>query len=115
MDTTKSQQMTGLILGIISVALPIVAGIIDNASSIGVVVVVIIMCLAALVLGIIGIVKSAGAMKAAGAAGENKVVSIIGLIISIIGTVYSAIDFFAVGICVACVLCAAGSIASQLG
>ena len=33
MDTTKKQQQTGLILGIVSLALPIIAGIISNAAT----------------------------------------------------------------------------------
>ena len=40
------------------------------------------------------------------AAGEKKVLGIVGLVLSILGTVYSAFDFFFVGICATCTVCA---------
>lgn len=115
METTKNQQVTGLVLGIISVFLPNISTVITNAvgddekALLGAGISTIVICLIALIVGIIGIVKSAGARKAATAAGEKKVVATIGLVASIVGTVYGAILFFSLGLCVTCVLCAAAA------
>lgn len=110
MNTTKNQQFTGLILGIVSVGLPNVANAIPTENEDTAVISLIAIfgiCVAALVCGIIGISKSAGARKAATEVGEPKVVGTIGLVVSVIGTVYAALIFFLVGVCVACVACAA--------
>ena len=111
MDTTKKQQVTGLVFGAISLLLPNISTAISKATSnnsdaaLGGSIAVIIICLAALICGIIGIIKSAGARKAATAAGEKKIIGTIGLIVSIVGTVEGAILFFVLGVCIACVVC----------
>ena len=106
MDTTKQQQVTGLVFGAISLLLPNVSSIISRATSdtkaaTGGAIAVIIISLAALILGIIGIIKSAGARKAATEAGEKKIIGTVGLIVSIVGTVYAALIFIILGVCVA--------------
>ena len=108
METTKQKQITGLVLGAISVFLPNISNAIptdDPDTAIGGAIAIIIICLAAMICGIIGIIISAGARKEATAAGEKKVIGTIGLIASIVGTVYGAILFFVLGVCVACVVC----------
>ena len=114
METTKKQQTTGLIFGAISLVLPNISSIITNAmgddfsGAVGALVAVVIISIAALVCGIIGIIKSAGARKAATEAGEKKVLGTVGLVLSIVGTVYGAIILL-VGLCAGCVVCAAAS------
>lgn len=112
MNTTKNQQITGLVLGGVSVVLTYVASAIANLDSdgaIGIAITVIAMCLASLICGIIGIVKSAGAKKAAKEANEKSVIALIGLIVSIVGTVYAAIIFCAIGLVLACAACVLGA------
>ena len=116
METTKNKQITALILGIASLVIPNNGSTITNAmdtstnsGSMTAGIVIIVATLAAIVVGIIGIIKSAGARKEAKAAGEKQVLATIGLVLSIVGTVESAILFFACGLCIACVACAAAS------
>ncbi|MBR3700258.1 MAG: hypothetical protein IKM96_00810 [Clostridiales bacterium] len=116
METTKNKQITALILGIASLVIPNIGSTITNAmdtstnsGSMSAGIVIIVATLAAIVVGIIGIIKSSGARKEAKAAGEKQVLATIGLITSIVGTVESAILFFACGLCIACVACAAAS------
>ena len=61
---------------------------------------------AALILGIIGIITSSGASKEAKAAGEPKTIATIGLILSIVGTVFGGIGFLFCSTCLACTTCA---------
>jgi hypothetical protein len=116
MNTTKNKQITALILGIASLVIPNIGSTITNAidtstnsGSMTAGIVIIIATLAAIVVGIIGIIKSAGARKEAKEAGEKQILATIGLVLSIVGTVESAIMFFACGLCIACVACAAAS------
>ena len=78
METTKQQQINGLIFGAISLLLPNVSSIISRATS---------------------------DTKAATEAGEKKILGTVGLIVSIVGTVYAALIFIILGVCVACVVC----------
>ena len=115
METTKSQQVQGLVFGAIALALPNLSTIISNATknnskaALGAGIAIIILCIASLVPGIIGILKSSAARKAATAAGEKKVIGTIGLIVSIVATVEAALVFFILGVCVACVACTAAA------
>jgi len=118
METTKNKQITGLVFGGISLVLPNVANVINTSTdntgaTIAAIVAIIAICLAALICGIIGIVKSAGARKEATAAGEKKIIATIGLIASIVGTVYGAILFFTIGVCAACVVCGVAAMAAS--
>ncbi len=115
METTKNKQIVGLVLGAISVLLPNISNAIptDNPdTSVGAAIAIIIICLAAMICGIIGIIKSAGARKEATAAGEKKIIATIGLVLSIVGTIYGAILFFVLGVCVACVVCVGAAAAA---
>ena len=116
METTKNKQIVAMVLGIASLVIPnigtSIANAIDTSTNEGSLtygIIVIVATLAAIVVGIIGIIKSAGARKEAKAAGEKQVLATIGLVLSIVGTVESAILFFACGLCIACVACAAAS------
>ena len=115
METTKNKQITALILGIASLVIPNIGSTITNAmdtstnsGSMTAGIVIIVATLAAIVVGIIGIIKSAGARKAATEAGEKKVLGTVGLVLSIVGTVYGAIILL-IGLCAGCVVCAAAS------
>ena len=111
METTKQQQTTGLIFGAISLVLPNISSIITNAmgddfsGAVGALVAVVIISIATIVKIIF---QSAGARKAATEAGEKKVLGTVGLVLSIVGTVYGAIILL-VGLCAGCVVCAAAS------
>ena len=97
METTKQQQTTGLIFGAISLVLPNLSSIITNAmgddfsGAVGALVAVVIISIAA-----------------ATEAGEKKVLGTVGLVLSIVGTVYGAIILL-IGLCAGCVVCAAAS------
>ena len=118
MVTPKKDQITGLVFAIISLALPsIAAGMSDyvdedTATALGIS--VIGLCVGALVCGIIGIAKSSKAKKLATEAGENKVIAIIGLVGSILGTVYAALIFFIIGLAIACAACAAAAVIASM-
>jgi len=116
METTKNKQIVALVLGIASLVIPNIGTSISNAidtstndGSLTAGIIVIIATLAAVVVGIIGMIKSAGARKEAKEAGEKQILATIGLVLSIVGTVESAIVFFSCGLCIACVACAAAS------
>jgi len=124
--TTKSKQTKGLIFGIISLVLPTLLSIISRAiqgglnttnpsmadaeKAVGTLVFLTIMSFviyaAATILGIIGIITSSGASKEAKAAGEPKTLATVGLILSIVGTVFGGIGFLFCSTCLACTTCA---------
>lgn len=121
---TKGKQTQGLIFGIISLAAPTFGLIMNRVASntavnaasklddgglkaAGALMLLgMLFYAAALAFGIVGIVTSAGASKAAAAAGEPKTIATIGLVLSIVGTVFGGITFLFCGLCSACVACA---------
>lgn len=118
MVTTKKDQITGLVFAIISLALPSIASgmsnYVDEDTTTVLGISITGLCVAALVCGIIGIAKSSKAKKLATEAGENKVIAIIGLVGSILGTVFAALIFVFVGLVIACAACAAAAVIASM-
>lgn len=116
METTKNKQIVALVLGVLSLVLPNITYAIpstDNTNAtVGAAIAIILINLAALICGIVGIVKSAGARKEAIAAGEQKTLATVGLITSIVGTVYGAILFFVIGVCTCSIVACGAALAS---